>query len=57
MNRLNVHWRDSATGTEHDTEVYVRPGSEDLIPLTVAAGDLSGARDIWRVQVLDITKD
>jgi len=53
---LQVTWRDTQTGTEHSHDVYVKPGSEDLIPLTLAAAELHGAPDVPRVQVLTVTE-
>ena len=49
-----VTWTDQQTGTRHTTDLYVKPGSEDLIPLTCAAAVLSGDRDTHRVQVQDV---
>ncbi|MBC3844704.1 hypothetical protein GXW82_44425 [Streptacidiphilus sp. 4-A2] len=53
---LQVTWRDTRTGAEHSHDVYVKPGSEDLIPLTLAAAELRGEPDVHRVQVLTVTE-
>jgi hypothetical protein len=53
---LQVAWRDTQTGSEHSHDVYIKPGAEDLIPLTLAAAELRGEPDVPRVQILTITE-